>query len=132
MNENETVTIILPLPSPYLSPNKPPASRGGRIKKAQIARKQRKLACKMTKDTMVETAPWEKATIQAHFFHRQKRRRDDVNFLAMLKSAYDGIVDAGLLVDDDSDHLATLTPIFSIDKESPRVELTIECLVPVL
>jgi hypothetical protein len=42
----------------------------------------------------------------------------------MLKSAYDGVVDAGLLVDDDSEHLTTLPASFAIDRDCPRVELT--------
>ena len=52
------------------------------------------------------------------------RRRDDVNHLAMLKAAYDGCVEAGLLPDDDREHLRTTGCQFLIDKKSPRVELT--------
>lgn len=60
------------------------------------------------------------------FFHKQGRRRDDVNFAAMMKPAYDGVVVAGLLVDDDSKHLTTLPVKFEIDKANPRVELFFE------
>jgi len=74
---------------------------------------------------MIETGPWEHATVAARFFHKTKRRRDDVNHLAMLKAAYDGIVDSGLLADDDSEHLTTLPAVFGIDREFPRVELEI-------
>jgi hypothetical protein len=42
----------------------------------------------------------------------------------MLKPAYDGIVDSGLLIDDDSEHLTTLPASFEIDEVS-RVELFI-------
>ena len=49
-----------------------------------------------------------------------------MNHLAMLKPAYDGLVDSGLIVDDDSEHLKTQTPIFLIDRKFPRVELKIE------
>ncbi len=44
----------------------------------------------------------------------------------MLKPAYDGLVDAGLLVDDDAQHLTTLGARFEIDRDAPRVELVIE------
>ena len=45
--------------------------------------------------------------VQAAFWHKQTRRRDDVNHLAMLKPAYDGLVEAGLLVDDDPGRTTT-------------------------
>lgn len=121
----ETVTIILPLPPAVLSPNRPPGSRGGRMRKAQAEKGYRKKAREATMQSGIETGPWGLATTQTIFFHAVKRRRDDVNHLQMLKPAYDGLVDAGLLVDDDSDHLRTLTPLFEIDRECPRVELTI-------
>lgn len=120
----ETVTIILPLPHRCLSPNQPPASHGSRMRKAAETKRYRRLAKYTTIAEGVESGPWERATIQAHFVHKVDRRRDDVNSLQMLKPAYDGVVDAGLLVDDDSKHLTTLPATFSIDKESPRVELT--------
>lgn len=123
---NETVAILLPLPPACLSPNCPPGSRGGRMRKAVAAKRYRKLARIAARESGIESGPWEQATIQAAFYHKQKRRRDDVNALAMLKPAYDGIVDAELLADDDHEHLTTLPATFGIDKLYPRVELTIE------
>jgi hypothetical protein len=41
----------------------------------------------------------------------------------MLKSAYDGVVMAGLLPDDDREHLRTLGAEFYVDTKNPRVEL---------
>jgi hypothetical protein len=93
-----------------------------------IAKRYRKKAKEAALESQINTGPWSLATIRAHFYHKTKRRRDDVNHLAMLKPAYDGIVDAGILVDDDSEHLKTLTPEFSIDKKHPRVEIEIERL----
>ncbi|WP_309382026.1 hypothetical protein [Cerasicoccus frondis] len=123
-NTLETATIVLPLPPACLSPNNPPGSRGGRMKKAAAVKKYRRQAKEATAALEIEGG-WELATVKATFYHKQKRRRDDVNHLAMLKPAYDGIVDAGLLVDDDSDHLKTLPPIFEIDRRCPRVELLV-------
>jgi hypothetical protein len=120
--QNETVTIILPLPSPYLSPNRPPGSKGSRIRKATIAKAYRKQAREVTLEQCIDET-WEKATIKAKFYHAQKRRRDSLNFMSSLKSAIDGVVDAGLLKDDDSTCLTPLPPTFEIDKENPRVEL---------
>lgn len=120
----ESVTIILPLPPAVLSPNRPAGTRGGRFARAAAAKRYRKLAKCATRDTQITTGPWERATVAAAFYHKTQRRRDDVNHLAMLKSAYDGVVDAGLLVDDDSEHLTTLPASFAIDRDCPRVELT--------
>ena len=39
------------------------------------------------------------------FLCKDRRKRDYDNLLAMLKPALDGLVDAGLLEDDDTDHL---------------------------
>ena len=122
----ESLLIVLPLPPRCLSPNKPPASFGGRMRKAAAAKKQRRLARQAVEAEDVDSGPWLRSTIRSSFFFRTKRKRDDINFLAMLKSAYDGIVDAGLIEDDDSEHLLTLTPSFAIDKEYPRVEILVE------
>jgi len=123
---NETVTIVLPLPPAVLSPNRPPGSIGGRMKKAAAAKRLRGLARTAALEEGIESAPWESATLQAVFYHKQKRRRDGTNYNASLKAAQDGIVDAGLIVDDDADHLTTLPPVFRIDKGLSRVELTLE------
>ena len=95
------------------------------MKKAAAAKKYRQQARQAAEAEGIETGPWEKATVRATFYHKQKRRRDDVNHLAMLKPAYDGIVDAGLLQDDDSAHLTTLGADFCTDRELSRVELVV-------
>jgi hypothetical protein len=122
----ESVLIVLELPNPCLSPNRPPGSIGGRIRKASAAKRYRRLAREAAEAEGISSGPWEQATIRATFFHRTRRRRDDVNFLAMLKPAYDGIVDSGLLADDDAEHLTTLGASFELDREAPRVELRLE------
>ena len=66
---------------------------------------------------------WEKCAVEAVFYHKNRRRRDDVNHLAMLKPAYDGVVLAGLVPDDDREHLRTIGAEFRVDKKNPRVEL---------
>lgn len=122
----ETATIILPLPPRVLSPNAHAGgSMRGRMMRAAASKRYRRLAEAAAEAARVESGPWERATVAARFFHATNRRRDDVNHLAMLKPAYDGIVDAGILVDDDSKHLTTLPPSFDVDRENPRVELTI-------
>lgn len=122
---NETVTIVLPLPNRRLSPNCSVGSRGGRFAKAAATKRYRAMARDAAKQAGVETAPWEFATAEAVFYWPDARRRDQDNALASLKAAYDGIVDAGLLIDDDHKHLRREMPVFEIDPKTPRVEITI-------
>lgn len=124
----ESVLVVLPLPPRILSPNVMTGSRGGRMKKAGATKGYRAKARRAAEELGVESGPWQRATVAATFYHRDKRARDDVNSLAMLKPAYDGLVDAGLLVDDSARHLTTLPATFAVDRQHPRVELRIERL----
>jgi len=93
--------------------------------RAAAAKRYKRLAREAAEAEGITTGPWPRATIQAAFYHKQARRRDDVNHLAMLKPAYDGLVEAGLLVDDDADHLTTMPATFGVDRECSRVVLTV-------
>ena len=103
------------------------------MKKASAAKRYRRLACEAVEAEEVESIPWERVIVSAKFFSRDKRRRDTDNAMASLKSAYDGIVDSGIVVDDDWEHMMRGIPSFDIDKINPRVELTItRCVDAVL
>lgn len=126
MEDSESLMIILPLPSGLLSPNNTVGSIGGRFAKAGAIKKYRKRACDVVENARIETAPWGKVSVKATFYFLRKSRRDPDNATGSLKAAYDGIVDAGLVIDDDYEHMTRLPPIFLIDREWPRVELLIE------
>jgi Holliday junction resolvase RusA-like endonuclease len=66
---------------------------------------------------------WTSAKIHACFYHKTRARRDKANLVGSLKAAIDGIQDAGIVVDDFV--LAAPTVDDLIDKDSPRVEITI-------
>ncbi len=121
----ESVTIVLPLPARVLQPNCTIATLGGRFLKARATKRYRRLACEAMEAENVESKPWGKVVLETAFFHVSKRRRDNANATASLKAAQDGIVDAGLISDDDSEHLKNGEPTFAIDKLHPRVELTV-------
>jgi len=122
---SESVIIILPLPPSCLSPNRPAGSHGGRMKRARVTSKCRRIAREAIEAERIETCPWDKIEMQAVFFHKTKVRRDGVNHNAMLKAYQDGMVDAGIAPDDDAGHWTTLPPHFNVDKDCPRVEITI-------
>jgi Holliday junction resolvase RusA-like endonuclease len=104
------------------------ASQAGRFMKAAAAKKCRRLAKEAIEAEEVQTLPWEYVIVHANFYHSTKRRRDEDNYQGMLKAAYDGLVDAGLVADDDSKHMSKQPPRFLLDKDYPRVELFIERL----
>ena len=91
--------------------------------KAAAAKKYRRIAKEAVEAQEIESAPWEEMGVDASFYHETKRRRDQDNAMASLKAAYDGIVDSGLISDDDSEHMKRTPPTFELDKNNPRVEL---------
>lgn len=121
---NEPLTITLPLPDPKLSPN-------ARVHWRVLA--DAKKAYKWTADAASFAAwvcnregplpKWEKADYILRFYFSCKRRRDDDNLIASMKSAIDGIVKSGILADDDQLKLRGVDKL--IDKDKPRVELII-------
>ena len=121
----ESVTIVLPLPGGLLSPNYTVGSSGGRFAKAAAIKKYRRLAEEAVMAENIESSPWGKVSVKAVFYHSLKRSRDPDNSTGSLKAAYDGIVDSGLVVNDDYDHMEREKPTLTIDPNHPRVELTI-------
>ncbi len=123
--QKEVITIVLPLPNPVLSPNNPVGSIGGRMMKAAASKKYRRLACEAVEAVGVESGPWSVVGVKAMFYHKNTRRRDQDNAMASLKAAYDGIVDSGLVSDDDYNHMKRESPEFLVDKSNPCVILVI-------
>jgi len=121
----ESVTIVLPLPGGLLSPNNTVGSIGGRFAKAKAIKKYRKLTEEAVVQTVIETSPWQKVSVKARFYFKNNRRRDVRNAMGSLKPAEDGIIDAGLVTDDDYEHMEHEKPVFKLDPIDPRVELTI-------
>ena len=93
--------------------------------KAAATKKYRRLACEAVEAERIETMPWNRVVVTAAFFYATNRRRDTDNAMGSLKSVYDGIIDSGLVPDDDNKHMRRGEPEFNITFESPRVELTI-------
>jgi len=74
--------------------------------------------------------PFSKARVKLTFVFAERRRRDTDNLLARFKPGLDAIVDAALVLDDDSEHLQISTPDILVD--SARAPLTIIELEEVL
>lgn len=122
----EEITIVLPLPSRVLQPNCTIATPGGRFMKAAATKQCRKLARIEVECECVDSDPWLLVKVWPTFYFATNRRRDVGNAIASLKAYEDGIVDSGLVPDDDITHWKLQPPEFYIDKKHPRVMLRIE------
>lgn len=117
------LTIVLPLPPAELSPNGRPHWRQKAAKTATYRTCAKEAAMVAAHDhrDISNTMPWEAAYTRATFYHRDSRRRDRDNLLASLKAGFDGLRDAGLLIDDDE--LTHLPVVRAVDRDNPRVEI---------
>jgi len=114
--------VTLPLPPKTLSPN----ARSHWAAKGHAARDYRwaaKMACLAALREAGEVIAWDAAEVEPHFYFRVKRVRDPDNLAACLKSARDGLADAGLVKNDCN--IRNAEPVVGIDKKNPRVELWI-------
>ena len=134
--EPPIIAIALPLPSSAIQTNKPPLTAGGRMARAASTKSYRAKAKAATLKAMDTTTaddegreiverldPWPAARARLAFYWPKANRRDIRNAEAAMKAAYDGIVDAGLIPDDDEKHLTHDPTTFHIDAACPRVEI---------
>jgi len=119
--EREAVTITLRLPHRCLSPN----ARCHWATKARETKGYRSTAKVLTMCELNSARPeWPAATVSITYNHLVKRNRDRDNALACLKSAFDGLADAGLIKNDSG--LTHLPIVFTVDRDRPEgVTLTI-------
>jgi len=115
------IHIDLPLPPQELKPN----ARSHWTAKAHATKRYRQTAWAIARSAIGLHPPrWTTATCQATFRFPTRRRRDRDNLLASLKSAFDGIADAGIVANDAG--LIHLPVAIEIASDRPaQVTLTI-------
>ena len=118
----DRVVISITLPCLALSPN-------GRVHwgaKQRATRQQRMAAWGLTLQAIGRNdAPrWTAATVKVTYFYKVHGTRDRDNALAKLKAAFDGMADAGLVVNDSA---FTYLPVgeSEIDRRNPRVQIEV-------
>jgi len=118
-----TLTITLPPPNPKLHAH----AKGGWRAKVGATKELRQLAWSLALEACEQLEePWPAASVEYRFCVPDLRRRDAANMIQATKPAIDGLVDAGLIPDDDWRHLGTKAVIVELDRENPRVELMLE------
>jgi len=111
--------LVLPLPPKVLQPNRARGTHWGtRSRAVKKYRSDAGLAAKALGDCGF---PWPRVKVFLAFYFAENRKRDQDNFIAAMKSAFDGLADAGV-VENDTD-LTPMPPKFFVDKNDPRVEL---------
>ena len=75
------------------------------------------------KDLGYENRKLDNVEIIYDIYHPTKRRTDPDNYTP--KFIHDGFVESGFLVDDDREHLHSLTIRYHVDKDNPRTEIEI-------
>lgn len=69
--------------------------------------------------------PQERITIQAVLHPHDKRRRDAHNWYPSFKAAIDGVVDAGVIPDDDGKHLISIEVVLGTPVRHTQISLHI-------
>ena len=91
----------LPVPDRRIGPN----SRSHWRVKAKLVKEAREgafiSAIEILGPRSMRWMCWHEVTARATFHFPDRRRRDSDNLAALLKPVWDGLVDAGLLIDDD-------------------------------
>lgn len=117
------IVIVLDLPPKELSPN----SRSfWRVKRLAVKsyREHAKEESMIAAYHSCLSEAFREVKIQAAFYRKRNVPMDGDNALAMLKPAFDGLQDAGIVTNDRQ--ITHLPVLFFKDVESPRVELRIE------
>lgn len=125
--DGRTVVLAFSLPPRLLWPN----GRPNPFQKARSVKAHRQVAYEAAASAMGTlgiAGGWEKATAAAAFHFPDLRRRDGDGASASLKAYFDGITDSGLWADDSTRHLTHLPATFDVDRDCPRLELTIRRL----
>lgn len=117
-----TITLSLPLPPYVLSGHAKGHWRG----KAEATRKMRHHAhMEATRLRLLhETRTMTLAIVSMQFYLSSRRRRDALNLANGCKPYIDGVVDAGIIDDDDWKTLSVGVIECAVDSARPRVELT--------
>lgn len=112
--------ISLPLPSSALHQH----AKGHWRAKSQATAKARQQAAWAARASWTGE-PLDHARIEYRFFVPDRRRRDAANLVGACKAYVDGIVDAGVIIDDCWERLAIGAVDVEVDRADPRVEIWI-------
>lgn len=115
--------IEIPMLPPFeLSPNYPRYKHWGPKAQARKSWKSAVYLCAVdARNKYLRTHKYwtalEKASIKYCFIYDVKRKRDADNLIASMKVAQDSLIEAGIIMADDTEHLSIETPLILVNKE---------------
>lgn len=116
-----TYRLDLPWPRPPLNHNQRPTWQ----KKARLTKEIREAAAWLAKAAKIPAC--NHITVQLHYAPGRRGTHDPMNITATSKPAIDGLVDAGVVLDDDSTRVHEVTPaVYPPPEPGPRCWLTVE------
>lgn len=119
--QTTTYRLDLPWPRPPLNHNQ----RGHWARRARIIREVRQTTAWLAKAAKIPACS--RVTVQLHYAPGRRGKHDPMNITATSKAAIDGLVDAGVVVDDDQEHVHEETPAVHLPPEAgPRCWMTVE------
>lgn len=117
----QTYRLDLPWPRPPLNHNQ----RLHHMVEARIKAEVRERVGWLAKAAKIP--PAQRITVQLHYAPGRRGRQDPMNWTRTSKPAIDGIVDAGVVRDDDTEHVHEEPPAIHFPPEpGPRCWLTVE------
>ena len=120
--QKAALDIQLPMPDKQLLPNQE-RRQSHWSQRSRVTKHHRERA--MVEAMAADHQPVQHGRIHVHFYFPDRRRRDLINFLHALKPYIDGIVDAGVIPDDDNRHLAVGSVTWSVAETESGVRITI-------
>lgn len=120
MPSDTTYWLDLPYERPPLNANQ----RLGYREKARIVAEVRRSVGFLAKYRQIPRC--QRITVQLHYAPGRRGKRDPMNLTPASKPCIDGLVDAGIVIDDDSEHVHELPPEIHFPPEpGPRCWLTV-------
>jgi len=118
----DQLLVTLPPPHPALHAH----NNGHWRKKSPFVWSLRQMAVEACRS--VAGLNWQQVRLHYQFVFCDRKRRDVANCIQSLKPAVDGIVDAGVIPDDNYQHLIIGSATCLVEPANPRTVLTFERL----
>lgn len=100
-----TLHINLPWTQPPLTANQ----RMHWAQRAKVTREVRQMTCLLARKAPHKNV--DRLTVTLHYRPTQRRIRDRHNLWPTVKACVDGLVDAGIVTDDDAEHVSAPEPV---------------------
>lgn len=123
------ITITVPIPPKFCNPNARSRNHHANAAHKKQAKEESRdaayVAVGQLEDWRSYNFPWDFADWHITWFHPTDQLKDRDNIIAGLKSTLDGLTLSGVLADDKD--LSDPTTSREVDRENPRVEITLTC-----